>query len=362
MTRNVVSTRFRIKWLAAILVPILGSAVVTTWVATTAVHRQLEERTRLFGNAMADQLALTVTDQLVQKDLLSLNVVLNDLTAKGDFSFASVYSVDNRLLAQAGRNGGDLLIFTRDVVFQNASAGSVQIGLGKQYLTTPTTRILMIVILVHLMLVICLGTVGWLYGDFVYLWMTRPGSAGIAPPRAGTVTPVPARMDHAIDQVTILVIKIKPARQLHAHEKTIMKALALYHGSLEATEGDDLVITFTGDNQISQAIRCGLLINSIMHSTHANITVKLGLHATPATGGSPAIAGAKKQATYIASISENKLLASRQAYQLGGGYEQAIMHAFHSSLAPDGDMYCVESVEPADQELIQRQARQLMRD
>jgi hypothetical protein len=361
MTRNVVSTRFRIKWLAAILVPILGSAVVTTWVATTAVHRQLEERTRLFGNAMADQLALTVTDQLVQKDLLSLNVVLNDLTAKGDFSFASVYSVDNRLLAQAGRNGGDLLIFTRDVVFQNASAGSVQIGLGKQYLTTPTTRILMIVILVHLMLVICLGTVGWLYGDFVYLWMTLPGSAGNDPPRAGT-TPAPAGPDHAVEQVTILVIKIKPVRQLHAHERTIMKALALYHGSLEATEGDDLVITFTGDNQVSRAIRCGLLVNSIMHSMHANVTVKLGLHATTAAGGSTVIAGAKKQASYIASISDNKLLASRQAYRLGGDYEQAIMHAFHSSLAPDGDLYCVGSVEPADQELIERQARQLMRD
>ena len=46
----------------------------------------------------------------------------------------------------------------------------------------------------------------------------------------------------------------------------------------------------------------------------------------------------------------------------GGEYEQAIMHAFHSSLAPDGDLYCVESVAPADQELVQRQARQLLRD
>jgi len=198
---------------------------------------------------------------------------------------------------------------------------------------------------------------GWSYADFVYLWLTDPG---------GTRLPASEEIESAdvdeppeprvIERTTILVIKIRPARLIATHEAGISRALSLYRGDIELTEGGDFVVTFQTETQVFEAIRAAMLVHSLLRLGRDHTTVKMGLHtaATPS-----AVPKAKKQATYMASISENQLLASTEIRDCLDGSASVSLLEFHSSLTPDGEAWYVDSIDPQSQELIARQAKQL---
>lgn len=368
MQASAPSRSFRLKVLGVILVPIIISAITATLVLVSTARSELSASASHYGNAIADQLATTVTDQVVQKDILGLNVVLGNLVEKGDFAFASVYGTDNHLLAQSGKNSGDLVMYSRDVVFQNAAAGYVQIGLEQDALLSPANLLLLVAIGINGILVLVIGLFGWAYGDLVYLWLSAPR------PNAGQVTDAAVAEDEdeapatdeampqvlsTIDQTTILVIKIRPLRLLENTESRLMRAFSLYGGDVEVTEGSDLVVTFKSQGQLLDAICCGLLVNKLVHMERATATAKLGVHTLPSAQGPIALSRARKQATYIASISENKLLTSREVHEALGQSNQVTLQAFHSSLAPDGEVYFIDNLAGTSEELIQRQANQL---
>ena len=356
------SRSFRAKVLCVILIPILLGTALTTWVAVYSSKHLLEDRMQQFGGAIADQLAATIADQLVPPDVLGLNVTLNNLLDKGDFSFASVYSANNKLLAQAGKNSGNLVMFTRDVVFQNAAAGTLQIGLSPDLVAAPIRTILFTSLLVPLIFVAIILLFGWSYADYVYLWLTlpaaqrRPAAVEAPAPETGDPSP-PTEAMPVDDRVTLLVIKIRPVRLIEAHRSMVTRALALHHGEVSFTSGSDFVVTFRTSGQIVDAIRAALLVNTLLHLGRDHLTVKLGLHTTASIDEA---GKATKQATYMASISDNLLLASKDVFQTLGESQEVTLHAFHSSLTPDGEVYFVDSLNGNNQELIQRQARQLL--
>ncbi|MDZ7686626.1 MAG: hypothetical protein U5O39_17985 [Gammaproteobacteria bacterium] len=128
--------------MSAILVPILIGATIGTALTWQWATDRVESRSRHFGNALASQVALTVTSPLLQKDALSLNVILRDLVRRGDVAFASVYDADNHLVAQAGRRNEKQLHVSKDVTFQNTAAGYVQIGLPREDITASIIGVL----------------------------------------------------------------------------------------------------------------------------------------------------------------------------------------------------------------------------
>lgn len=351
--------------LCVILVPLILGAVLTTWVAASSSKRLLDERAHQFGGAIADQLAISITDQLVQKDVLGLNITLNNLLGKGDFDFASVYSADNKLLAQAGKNTGNLMIFSRGVVFQNAAAGTLQVGLARHLVDSPTNTILFTSLLVPLIFIGVILLFGWTYSDFVYLWLTLPKEARepLAPvededeQELAPIVPIEEVPDVPVvlERVTILVVKIRPPRMLDKHRAAIAQALALHGGDVQPGSGD-FVAMFQTRSQIVEAIRSAVLVNTLLHLGRDHVTVKLSVHTTPTAAG---VEKATKQATYLASISDNVLLASREVYEVLADSDQVTMQPFHNSLTPEGEVYFVDSLNGQNQELIQRQARQL---
>ena len=64
-----------------VLVPILISGLASVLFSYNHVNVELHQKGQHFGNSIAEQLSLSVTDHLVNEDILSLNVVLNDLVA-----------------------------------------------------------------------------------------------------------------------------------------------------------------------------------------------------------------------------------------------------------------------------------------
>jgi hypothetical protein len=64
-----------------------------------AMHEQADA----LGESLTTQTATSATELLVSNDILSLNVLLNNLTKNPLVAHAAIYSVDNRILAEAGQ-------------------------------------------------------------------------------------------------------------------------------------------------------------------------------------------------------------------------------------------------------------------
>ena len=376
--------RRQIRALCLVLLPVILSGAACIWITATHVSSQLDDQRQHFGDAIADQLALSLTDYLVNVDILSLNVVLTDLVARGNFAFASIYSADNRLLAQAGRRPAGATaeqMFSRDITWQNTSMGYLQIGLGDQLSSTTLHSIISLLLAIHLLVAAITGLAVWFYADLIYLWIARPGrppeparsqaaeqdlpASASAAPVVTAQAPV-AEIPAATPATVVLVIKLQPARLLSQHMQRIQKALSLYGAELAPLDGDHVVATFSRRDPVFQAICAGLLLLEIFQLIGEPVIVKLGMqvadrttHDSNQTAAPAALANARKHASYLASIADSRLLTSQQVYAQVSDPELFIIKPFQSSLTPDGLVFQVEALDPAHQGLILAQARQL---
>lgn len=357
----------RIKLLLVILLPILvGSALVTATVWLGA-REALDERTRHFGNAIVDQLAVTVTDPLLQGDVLSLNVMLNELEKRGDVSFATVYDADDRLRAQAGRATEGLTYFSRDVTFQNTKTGYVQLGLDLEGMRTSLATIAGTAAGLCAAITALLALALWRYGDIVYLWLSpdlhrhrrKTAAASLPADHVEPEEDVDATPGTDTTERTLLVLKIQPVRLLDEHEDTIIKALALYGGHVGMTDGDDIVATFERSDQILKASSAATLVKALMERARGRITVKAGLHVVDEDADDAELGKHRKQVTYLASIADERILASRRAFERSQGNERLVFEPFHSSLTPEGEAYFLAHMHASSRALIDQQADQL---
>jgi len=352
------------------LVPVLLSALASIWLTTQHMQTSLDRQGQYFGDSVADQLSQSLTDYLVNEDILSLNVVLNRLVGQGNFDFASVYSVDNRLLAQAGRapSADSARTFTRDITWQNASLGYLQIGLGSQAIDETVFTTLIIVLGLHLLVGAATGLAVWYYSDLIYLWIALPAAQDQTPKPTtsniaaeDTVAAAPVKPTRVTTPL-VMVAKIRPARLLPDHIRHIRKALSLYGGDLAPLEGDNMMINFNREDAIFQAICSGLLLLEMFRVIGAPISLKVGLDAAslPADNALTALGNARKHASYLASMADNKLLISIQAFRQISAPERYVITPYHSALSPDGQVFSVDGLDADHQRLIHSQARQLL--
>ncbi len=82
--------RRKLRATLLVLLPVLLSALASIWLTTQHMQTSLNRQGEHFGNSVADQLSQSLTDYLVNEDILSLNVVLNKLVVQGNFDFASI--------------------------------------------------------------------------------------------------------------------------------------------------------------------------------------------------------------------------------------------------------------------------------
>ena len=359
-----------------VLVPIFISGLASVVFHYQHVNVELNQKGQHFGASIADQLSLSVTDYLVNEDILSLNVVLTQLLARGHFDFASVYSADNQLLAQVGKRSASentARLFTRDITWQNASVGHLQIGLSNASVDEPLSLTLMLIIAIHLAIAAVSVYLLWQYADLIYLWVALP-----AAPATSQVTDSTSKLDQPALQTAntevvpetrrldtiIMVFKLRPARLLPDYLPRVQQALALYRGDMAPPDGDTVLIYFTDDDTDDDAIfraACsGLLLLQMFRLIDTPISIKLGLDLADAAADPQTLAHARKNASYLASNAQNCLLASQQVLAQLREPNRLVSSPFQSSLTPDGLVFLVEGLQSEYQALIQRQARQLL--
>jgi len=104
-----------------------------------AMHDQADA----LGQSLTLQTASSATELLVANDILSLNVLLGNLVKNPLVAHAAIYSVDNRILAEAGerpRNGllGEAEgLYQSKITFQDVTAGQLRISLDMNEFQQP---------------------------------------------------------------------------------------------------------------------------------------------------------------------------------------------------------------------------------
>ncbi len=106
-----------------------------------AMHEQADA----LGQSLTTQTATSATELLVSNDILSLNVLLNNLTKNPLVAHAAIYSVDNRILAEAGQRPKQSLLgetqgmYESKITFQDVTAGQLRISLDMDQFEQPMT-------------------------------------------------------------------------------------------------------------------------------------------------------------------------------------------------------------------------------
>ena len=134
------STRIRIRVILLSLLPVFLVIMLVTLFLASSFHLSLSRQNMKFGNTMADQIALTSTEYLINQDSVSLNVILRDLLSSAYFEFAAIYDADGSLITQAGKSASTQTTFTRDITSQNTVVGHLSLGLTTKHF--PTGRII----------------------------------------------------------------------------------------------------------------------------------------------------------------------------------------------------------------------------
>lgn len=106
-----------------------------------AMHEQADA----LGQALTTQTATSATELLVSNDNLSLNVLLGNLVKNPLVAHAAIYSVDNRILAEAGQRPKNGLLgeaegqYEIKITFQDVVAGNLRISLDMTQFQQPMT-------------------------------------------------------------------------------------------------------------------------------------------------------------------------------------------------------------------------------
>ncbi len=115
--------------------------LVTALLAGLALHTQLRQlgvqQQSTLGNALTTQLAETLKQPLINKNAVSIQVILDNLISETDLvARATAYSAANRLLAQSQDEpvpSGNLAAYTRPVSVDNTLVGMVRVELDNGY-------------------------------------------------------------------------------------------------------------------------------------------------------------------------------------------------------------------------------------
>jgi uncharacterized membrane protein affecting hemolysin expression len=119
--------------------------VIYAWVMGMQFKQAMQQQADALGQSLIVQTASSATELLVSNDILSLNVLLNNLVKNPLVSHAAIYSVDNRILAEAGARPKQGLLgeteglYSTPITFQEVIAGHLRISLDTEQFQQPMT-------------------------------------------------------------------------------------------------------------------------------------------------------------------------------------------------------------------------------
>ncbi|MEX6501481.1 AhpA/YtjB family protein [Pseudomonas zhanjiangensis] len=119
--------------------------VIYAWVIGMQFKQAMQQQADALGTSLITQTAASATELLVSNDILSLNVLLSNLVKNPLVAHAAIYSVDNRILAEAGSRPSTSMLgdteglYSTPITFQEVIAGQLRISLDMRQFQQPMT-------------------------------------------------------------------------------------------------------------------------------------------------------------------------------------------------------------------------------
>lgn len=323
------------------LAPLLMSLALSAYLTASVTRTQLDDQVERFGRLMAHQLANASVDFLSNNDLLSLNVMLDQLTSEHRLDFGAIYNNQSGLIAQSGKRSPGARAFTSEINFQDRNLGHVLIEVGTGRLQSSLAGAMTTVIALHALLIALTTLAIWFYGDYLYLWASQ--SRRSHPTENISET---AESEHEAPDsrwLTAIHVKVKPARLVPT--AAIKQACADFRADITQLRDEEFMVTLQTDSQIVKSLSLATVLMCLFDAIPHRMTYQLAIDRAPVDD----IDNLRKQITYIASMADQQSLIStrmRQALstELVGefGIEQ-----FHSSLTGDAEFFQPTVRDPA---------------
>ncbi|TBW35742.1 histidine kinase [Azotobacter chroococcum] len=125
------------------LVLVILALALYSWLVGLQVRQTMHEQADALGQTLTTQTAASASQLLVANDILSLNVLLGNLTKNPLVAHAAVYNADNHLLAETGSRPprmppeGDPSLHARPITFQDSVTGHLRIVLNMPQFREP---------------------------------------------------------------------------------------------------------------------------------------------------------------------------------------------------------------------------------
>lgn len=129
------------------LLLVSAALVIYALVMGLQFKQAMQQQADAVGESLLLQTTVSATDLLVANDLVSLNVLLNNLVKNPLVAYAAIYSVggDGRTLAEAGVRpthgilGENAGLYSTDITFQDVIAGHLKLSLDMGQFRQPMT-------------------------------------------------------------------------------------------------------------------------------------------------------------------------------------------------------------------------------
>lgn len=173
----------------------------TFWlVSNKTTENILRQQADSLGNSLARQTSILVTELVLANDLISMNVLLSQLTREAAIAQAAILSIDDQVIAisdstltgrpDMGGNQNDLFgSYLAPIALQDSLAGYVRINLDQRYIEQGVTRNFLFLLVALTLLIITAISVSFALAQY-YVSIPLAGLRdSIVQLRAGTLDP-----------------------------------------------------------------------------------------------------------------------------------------------------------------------------
>lgn len=366
---------------------VLAGMAMVWLVSHSATRLRLEQQTDSLGTTLANQTALLATELVLSNDLISLNVLLTELTRSPAVSQAAVFTVDDQVLAISGpsasrntnREPGRTGSYVAPIALQDSVAGYVRIYLDQQRTGGGSAATVWMIPGAMALMMLLSAT--------LMTTVQRPRqppeiTENRADPETSSASVMPA---NAVLHLQASAARTHGEAPRHELEQSLSRAADLYQARLitvtEGSEEEGLIVQlqFSQTGHASElayhALCCAVLVLAMnnranRHRTEDNrITLQAALHCSLSESDTTELGDLEdtvRLAELIAAQSpENGLLASEEVLTLAGAGSH--FHSeWHSQFIDllDGEpheLYLVRAPAGPTRALLQRQAS-LLRD
>lgn len=283
--------------------PIAGTAlIVLLGLLAAGLHARASLHTQSqqldsFGQTLARSTAQRAVDATLSQDMISLQVVLQELTRHPQVIGATIHDVENHLLVQSGfppgeAEPGQFRRYTATIALADNIAGHLQVAMIPPALSGADRQFL----LLWSLLVLAAAALPWLPAlrrppvivqgqstpDVQSSQVPSDESADDDDDKADTPPPAQLRLRLRLLNMETLSRQLNEesfAQQLSQFEQQLRNILSLYSGKQVALSGDTLLIDFFGESDSDCAFRALCSAQLLGELSHLNPGPKLKLAA-----------------------------------------------------------------------------------